>query len=285
MPRGVVEPSQLAKTDGIPYRKLTRGDFRAKKAPIANASHAAQMSAFSCASVVPKGELQMELRQRSAAGAFVARTAQARFVAKMDRNCSWWNPAPSDEAPSFILQHEQIHFAIAELAARDLTQRVRQLSATGDSAEQAAAALQRDVDGVFREQGMTERNADFDRDTSGRHDPELQRLVRSGDGRLLASRDAMFSRRVRLSRQEERHGTASGGTAARLVPAHRTGGCGRLDRATRGPGLGKGARRRRAGPRLLAASGAGDTRVTRYAYFLRPAAAGGEVNCASRHCE
>jgi hypothetical protein len=177
MPRvELVEASQLAKTDGIPYRKLTRGDFRAKQAPIANASHAAQMSAFSCASVVPKGELQMELRQRSAAGAFVARTAQARFVAKMDRNCSWWNPAPSDEAPSFILQHEQIHFAIAELAARDLTQRVRQLSATGDSAEQAAAALQDAVDGVFRDVvlEMTERNARFDRDTSGRHDPELQ---------------------------------------------------------------------------------------------------------------
>ena len=101
MPRvEVVEASQLAKTDGIPYRKLTRGDFRAKQAPIANADHAAQMSAFSCANVVPKGELQMELRQRSAAGGFVARTTQARFVAKMDRNCSWWNPAPSDEASS-----------------------------------------------------------------------------------------------------------------------------------------------------------------------------------------
>ena len=40
MPRvELVEASQLAKTDGIPYRKLTRGDFRAKQAPIANADH------------------------------------------------------------------------------------------------------------------------------------------------------------------------------------------------------------------------------------------------------
>ncbi len=177
MPRvELVEASQLAKTDGIPYRKLTRGDFRAKQAPIANADHAAQMSAFSCANVVPQGDLQMEVRQQSATGGFVASTAQARFVARMDRNCSWWNPAPNEESPSLILQHEQIHFAIAEVAARKLTERVRRLSATGDSAEQAAAALQDAVEGVFRDVvlEMTERNARFDIDTSGRHDPELQ---------------------------------------------------------------------------------------------------------------
>jgi predicted secreted Zn-dependent protease len=81
-----------------------------------------------------------------------------------------------DVAPSYILQHEQIHFAIAELAARDLTKRVRQLSATGDSPEQTAAALQRAIDGVFRDvmEQMTERNTNFDLDTSGRHDPERQ---------------------------------------------------------------------------------------------------------------
>jgi hypothetical protein len=177
MPRvELVEAAQLAKTDGIPYRKLTRGDFRARKAPITDASHAAQMSAFTCANVVPKGDIQMELRQQPAERRFVARAAQASFVAKMDRNCSWWNPAPSDEAPSYILQHEQIHFAIAELAARDLTKRVRQLSATGDSPEQTAAALQRAIDGVFRDvmEQMTERNTNFDLDTSGRHDPERQ---------------------------------------------------------------------------------------------------------------
>jgi Bacterial protein of unknown function (DUF922) len=177
MPRvELVEAAKLSKTDGIPYRKLTRGDFRAKQAPIANASHAAQMSAFTCANVIPQGDLQMELRKQSEEGGFIARPAKARFVAKMDRNCSWWNPAPSGEASTYILQHEQIHFAIAEVAARDLTKRVRELSATDDSPEQAAAALQRSIDGVFRDvvHEMTERNADFDRDTSGRHDPELQ---------------------------------------------------------------------------------------------------------------
>lgn len=177
MPRvEVVEAAELARADGIPYRKLTRGDFRAKQAPIADASHAAQMSAFTCANVVPKGDIQMEMRQQSAGGGFVARPAKATFVATMDRNCSWWNPDPSGEASAYILQHEQIHFAIAEVAARDLTKRVRQLSATGDSAEQAASVLQRAIDDVFRVamHEMTERNIAFDIDTSGRHDPELQ---------------------------------------------------------------------------------------------------------------
>jgi Bacterial protein of unknown function (DUF922) len=177
MPRvEVVEAAQLAKADGISYRKLTRGDFRAKRPPIANADHAAQVSAFTCANVVPKGKLQMELRQRSAEGGFDARITRASFIAKMDRNCSWWNPALSSDASAHILQHEQIHFAIAEVAARDLTRRVRQLSASGDSPEQTTAALQRAIDDVFRDamHEMTERNIDFDRETSGRHDPELQ---------------------------------------------------------------------------------------------------------------
>ena len=172
----LVDATQLAHTDGVPYRQLTRADFRATTPPIDNARHAAQMSAFSCVNVVPNGELQMEMRQAAPGGEFVARPNQIAFLAKMDRSCSWWNPKQEGAQLTYVLKHEQIHFAIAEAAARELTLRVSSLHATGDSSEQAAAALRRAIDGVLRD-GMEEmiaRNTDFDLATSGRREPDLQ---------------------------------------------------------------------------------------------------------------
>jgi hypothetical protein len=172
----LVDAAQLAHDDGIPYRQLTRADFRATAPPIENARHAARMSAFSCANVVPQRELQMEILHAQRDGEFVARPKQVAFLARLDRNCSWWNPKQDAEEPDYVLQHEQIHFAIAEASARELTGRVRGLSAAGDSPERAATALQRAIDDVFRDaiESSNTRNTAFDRDTSGRHEPVLQ---------------------------------------------------------------------------------------------------------------
>jgi hypothetical protein len=172
----LVDAAQLAHSDGVAYRQLTRADFRATAPPIDNARHSARMSAFTCANVVPQRELQLEIRQTRPGGEFIARPKQVAFIAKMDRNCSWWNPKQDAERPDYVLQHEQIHFAIAEASARELTARVAGLSATGDSPERAASALQRAIDDVFRDaiEASTTRNTDFDRDTSGRHEPVLQ---------------------------------------------------------------------------------------------------------------
>ena len=172
----LADAAQLAHSDGVPYRQLTRADFRATAAPIDNARHAEHMSAFTCANVVPQGELQVEVRQAQPGGGFVARPKQLALIAKMDRNCSWWNPKLDNDQPDYVLQHEQIHFAIAEAGARELTKRVRAQSATGDSPEHAASALQRAIDQTFRDaiEAMTARNTEFDLSTSGRREPVLQ---------------------------------------------------------------------------------------------------------------
>jgi len=172
----LVDATQLAHTDGVPYRQLTRADFRATTPPIDNARHAERMSAFTCANVVPQGELQMEVRQAQPGGEFVARPKQIAFLAKMDRNCSWWNPKQESAQLAYVLQHEQIHFAIAEAGGRELTKRILAQSATGDSPEQAASALQRAIDGAVRDamDEMSARNTEFDLATSGRREPVLQ---------------------------------------------------------------------------------------------------------------
>lgn len=171
----MVDPQQLAKADGVAYRKLTRADFRGKKSPRAGEHGDSDMMAFTCASIATQGGIEVELSQ-SPGEPFVARPAKVSFVAKLDRDCSWWNPQSIGESEPYLLQHEQIHFAIVELSARDLTRRAKALTATGDSPESAAAALKKKLDALFSASidAMAERHTRFDVDTSGRNDSKLQ---------------------------------------------------------------------------------------------------------------
>ena len=173
----IVDAKELAKADGVPYHKLTRADFRGAKSPLPDARDEAHMSAFTCANVVPQQrQIEMDLRQEGPGEPFVARARKVAFVARMDRNCSWWSPQQPREHQAYVLQHEQIHFAIAEAAARDLTRRARRLDAAGDSPQAAVAALQRELEALFRKSidAMRERNTRFDLDTSGRYDAQAQ---------------------------------------------------------------------------------------------------------------
>ena len=172
----LVDPAQLAHRDAVPYRALTRADFRASAPPGDDAHAAEHMSAYTCANLLPTGALMLEARQAAAGEPFTARPQPVEMVAVMDRDCSWWNPDQRDDQQAYVLQHEQIHFAITEAAARELTSRIHGLRATGDTAEAATAALQRRIDGALRDatRAMTARHTDFDRDTSGRHEPALQ---------------------------------------------------------------------------------------------------------------
>jgi hypothetical protein len=173
----VVDAAKLAHSDGVAYHTLTRADFRGAKSPLPNAVEEAHMSAFTCANVVPVNrKVEMDVRQAKPGAPFVARPKAISFVAKMDRACSWWNPQQAAEGQAYVLQHEQIHFAIVELTARDLTRRARAAEASGDSPQAAVAALKRQLDAVFEAAiaAMSERNTRFDLDTSGRRDPQLQ---------------------------------------------------------------------------------------------------------------
>ena len=69
-----------------------------------------------------------------------------RFFAQMDRNCSWWNPGEVGLPDDYILEHEQIHFALFELEARRLNESAAEIgeavSVTADSKEEAARGAQ-----------------------------------------------------------------------------------------------------------------------------------------------
>jgi len=162
---------------GIAYRTLVREDFRSATPPPSVAEHAARMGAFTCANVVPARGMAIRVRKdASTGGRFVAEPMRVGFEAQMDPACSWWNPNPIGQSSEYLLQHEQIHFAITEIEARDLMRRVRRLSASGTSPTEAQAALQRALDAELARarDRIFERNLAFDEDTSARYAPDAQ---------------------------------------------------------------------------------------------------------------
>ena len=112
---------------------------------------------------------------------FFGRIERIAFEAVMIPERSWWNPAMPPAATAYVLQHEQIHFALTELAARRLTR---------DSAAWAAAQLvirpspqevQAEMARLVRERVNTameeglKRHAEFDEDASLFYNPRRQR--------------------------------------------------------------------------------------------------------------
>jgi hypothetical protein len=165
-----------ARSDAIAYRMLRRSDFRAKAPPAEGGVHAERMGAYTCGRVIP--EEPIAIRIEPAERGFTARAPTFRVHGVMDRDCSWWNAKLEHaQPPAYILQHEQIHFALIALAARDLESRGRALVERGATIEAAHAAFQRALDALHRDvaQKLQARSDAFDRDTSGVYEPDVQR--------------------------------------------------------------------------------------------------------------
>ncbi|MBT4502449.1 MAG: hypothetical protein HOC74_32245 [Gemmatimonadetes bacterium] len=169
----------------IAYRPLRREDFRGEHPPKEFLYQMGSPGAVSCVFIRVDPDLQIAVRAVAAADGgelFVARLEQLSFRAEMDRGCSWWNDASGLESEVRMLQHEQIHFALFELAARELNQtartRVRVWEYRADSRERAKAAGEQFLQGLLREamREVGKRNADFDRETSFGRDWDRQQL-------------------------------------------------------------------------------------------------------------
>lgn len=133
--------------DEIPFRLLTEGDFLAKSPPPEVVWRSGGLEAASCLQIVWPAGQSLAFSERSVGGATRAVTVtlvRPRFAAVFDRSCSWWAPDPKD--PAYALLHEQVHFAISEHAARELTRRLadpsQAIRARGASKQEAEARLQ-----------------------------------------------------------------------------------------------------------------------------------------------
>ena len=166
--------------DLVRYRRITREDFRAAEPPPHVVGYEDRLGAATCALITPLANARVEVRELPT-GVFVARVLDLGFEARMDRQCSWWNDAHTGQSPEYVLEHEQIHFALFELEARRLNAEAAamasRLGASGRSQEAVMAAyndaLRRELEVAAKR--VIERSLEFDEDTSNSYRPDRQR--------------------------------------------------------------------------------------------------------------
>ena len=166
-------------SDVIPFRQLSRDDFRAEDPPPDFAQYRGRIGAATCAYILAAPHAKIEVHRQSE-NRFVATVRALRFQAVMNRGCSWWNEDNGLEA-DYVLEHEQVHFALFELGARGLNARAALLEAearaSADDPETAARELQDRLRMVLQQATLdvVRRGDDFDRATSFSYDPARQK--------------------------------------------------------------------------------------------------------------
>ncbi|HEX5101971.1 MAG TPA: hypothetical protein VFV94_20825 [Polyangiaceae bacterium] len=184
-PQGsLMDPGTIDSEDLIEYRTLTPQDFRGDKPVGEAAQHMDAMGAQTYAIVRPDPNLKITITgTREADGDTHYKgklEAKLHFRAQMDRKRSWWNPNLKEVPIEYVLQHEQIHFAIAAIEAKNLNASAAavtaRMHAEGDSQEEVKNAIQAKLDDVIRDalDRLIERNGKFDEDTSARYAPKKQ---------------------------------------------------------------------------------------------------------------
>lgn len=176
-------PTTLAKSslsdDRIPYGTLVREDFKSASPPPNVAQYRDRMGAATCVTIQPN-DFRVGLR-RLPDGGYEARAAQLSFVALMDRGCSWWNESNVRHTVKYVLEHEQIHFALFEIGVRRLNADARQIEARTVGRSKSPRAASRDtLSRLVEETGavmkrVIERSRQFDEETSLGYEPKLQR--------------------------------------------------------------------------------------------------------------
>ena len=108
---------------GFPYRSLTPDDFRAASLSEQLAEHAERINAHAVIRIRWTADSSFRITSGNLYGQsyFFGSIVHLAFEAVMLPDRSWWNPKIPANRRNYVLQHEQIHFALTELAARQLT--------------------------------------------------------------------------------------------------------------------------------------------------------------------
>lgn len=168
--------------DLIAYRTLTRADFQGSSPTGTAPEHADKVGALTHALIKHDpgvGFAGKEITSPNGDRRVEGKVQNLVFRAWMDRSRSWWNPKPGAAPESYVLQHEQIHFAIVEIEARKMNAEGVELMKKSFKAK-TSKEIQKQIEDALTEivqDGMArvlERSTDFDEDTSARYDPKKQ---------------------------------------------------------------------------------------------------------------
>ena len=181
------QPHFYQNTDPLPrnvitYRNLTRADFQAKEPPSHLQDHTKHLNAHIVTSirVAPMSRFSVSSTTIYGQEIYSGQMEEWSFEAVMSPANSWWNPHLEKGRDGYVLQHEQIHFALTEIDARRLT-----LTAAGERAaltvfDSSIAAVKKGlmekINALItasRDDLLKEQTA-FDQDTSMRYSPKTQ---------------------------------------------------------------------------------------------------------------
>jgi hypothetical protein len=176
------EDSQPAAAEGFPYRELTADDFRAAALSEPMAGHAERINAHAAIQIRLTADSNFGITRGDLYGQsyFFGRIERLGFEAVMLPGRSWWNPNIPANARGYVLQHEQIHFALTELAARQLTGESRKWAAEvlviQPTPQEVRAELARQIKERVNAAmaASLKRQAEFDEDTSLFFNPRRQ---------------------------------------------------------------------------------------------------------------
>lgn len=168
---------------GFTYRQLKVDDFHALSLPENFIVHAKNLNARVCTRIRLTRDSKFIVNPVYFRGkkSYFASSQDIAFEAVMIPSCSWWNLQIPEEKKVYALQHEQIHFALTEIAARRLTLEAREVAssllviqttqkgARDEISLKIGALVQAAMDESMRE------HTAFDEDTSLYFDPKKQR--------------------------------------------------------------------------------------------------------------
>jgi len=167
---------------GFRYRDLTVEDFKAKSLSPEYQQYQNDINARSCLTVRPSDKTRATITavHYHEQTFYVGTLMNIEFEAFFIPSCSWWNPDTSPEKRSYVLQHEQIHFALSELTARKVTHelqiKMQEYTALGGTPSEVKLELKTVLLKSAHELIRSELSihSDFDEDTSLFFDPEEQ---------------------------------------------------------------------------------------------------------------
>jgi hypothetical protein len=167
---------------GFTYRALSVDDFQAQSLPDNLVSHTQNIAAHACCRIrttedasykITRGYLNQQIQ-------YFGTITHIAFEAVMVPACSWLNPKVTEEKLDYVLQHEQIHFALMEIAARDLTREAKgeakdflAIQSTYKATQGEVAARIKDLVRSTSEAVLMDHTA-FDEETSLYFDPGIQ---------------------------------------------------------------------------------------------------------------
>lgn len=167
---------------GFTYRPLTPEDFRATSLPENWSMHGENINAQSAILIRLRADSKFSITPWPFWDQvnYLGSIDHLAFEAVMIPDNSWWNPKIKPALTGYVLQHEQIHFALTELAARKLTRDAQkwasELMVIKPTPKQVYDEIVQQVKEKINSALETskKRHLDFDEDTSLFHNPPRQ---------------------------------------------------------------------------------------------------------------